>query len=195
VRVYVIVLKRLEFASYKKHTVCVFKEPDALLVLRMVEQEMERRMELLEQAGVVKVQDYEGLPYIALVIDEIAELQNEKAWDILNRLVRLARALGISVVAATQRPSTKVIDGDTRALFTARISFRVADEVNSRIILDGPQAAYLPTTPGRAIYRFGDRCREVQTMFLPVEKVRELLANMPGNPPPVAPTVKTKPAP
>ena len=193
VSVYIIDLKRLEFAAYKKHAVCVFKEPESLEILQAVNREMERRMELLESAGVVKIQDYPGgLPYIAVVIDEISELQDDKAWTILNRLVRLARALGISVVAATQRPSTKVIDGDTRALFTARISFRVADKVNSQIILDGPQAAYLPTTPGRAIYRFGDRCREVQTMFLPVAQVREVLSTIPPRPPePVQqPTIK-----
>lgn len=179
--VYIIDLKRLEFAWYRNHATCVHTEQGALQVLKQVEDEMERRMELLENR-VVKVQDWEGerLPYIVVVIDEIAELRDEKAWDILDRLVRLARALGISIVAATQRPSTKVIDGDTRALFTARISFRTADRKNSEIILDGPQAAYLPTVPGRAIYRFGNKSREVQTMFLKApEGVQKTLSKIP----------------
>jgi len=183
VNVYIIDLKRLEFAWYNQHATCVHTEKGALQVLQQVEAEMDRRMALLENK-VVKVQDWKGpeeLPYIVVFIDEIAELQDEKAWGILNRLVRLARALGISIVAATQRPSTKTIDGDTRALFTARLSFRVADRKNSEIIIDGPAASYLPTLPGRAIFRHGNKAREVQTMFLQVpEGLLKVLSKIPA---------------
>lgn len=179
--VYIIDLKRLEFAWYKKHATCTHSEQGALEILRYANKEMERRMDLLE-GKVVKVQDWQGerLPYIAIVIDEITELKDDKAWELLNRLVRMAAALGISVVAATQRPSTKVIDGDTRALFTARISFRVADRKNSEIILDDPRAAYLPKNKGAAIYRFADSIMKVQTMHLKApDRVVEILSNIP----------------
>jgi len=174
---YIIDLKRLEFAYLRGHAEIATNEKEAASLLVALNKEMNRRLLVLEQAGVVKIQDYSGdMPFVVCVIDELAELQDDVAQGLLNRLLRLSRACGISIVAATQRPSTNVISGDSRANFAAKLAYRVADELNSRMVLGETcnRAAYLPTTPGRAIFKYG-KIREVQTMFLPVEVARQRL--------------------
>jgi len=179
----VIDLKRLEFAYLKKHAAVVRDEGEALSLMRMLNDEMEHRIDTLEQADVVKIQQYRGnMPYIVLVIDELAEIKDETLLMLIDRIVRLARAVGISVVASTQRPSTKVVSGDTRAMFAARLCFQVADELNSRMILGEtcPLAAYLPGIKGRAIWRFGMVEREVQAMYLPIDRAKKRLSQTKG---------------
>ncbi|OPX90275.1 MAG: DNA translocase FtsK [Pelotomaculum sp. PtaB.Bin104] len=182
----IIDLKRLEFSYLRQHGVTVAAtEKEAARVLLDLNHEMDRRLAVLEAAGVVKVQDYDGnMPFIVCIIDELAELQDDTCHSLLNRLLRLARACGISIVAATQRPSTAIISGDSRAQFAARLCYRVADEVNSRMVLGETcsRAAYLPTVPGRAILRW-DKTREVQTMFLPVAEARKRLYERCPSPP------------
>lgn len=176
--VYIIDLKRLEFAYLRGHAGIATSEKEAQSLLVALNKEMNRRLLVLEAAGCVKIQDYKGgdMPYAVCVIDELAELQDDDSQGLLNRLLRLSRACGISVVAATQRPSTNAISGDSRANFAARIAYRVADELNSRMVLGETcsRAAYLPATPGRAIYKY-DKIREVQTMFLPVAEAKQRL--------------------
>jgi len=179
-RICIIDLKRLEFSYLNGQVLLAKKERDAIKLLEELNKEHDRRVELLEKTGVVKVQDYpEEMPFIVLVVDEVAELQSDIAKDYLNRILRLSRACGISVVAATQRPSVKVIDGDSRAQFSARLCYLVADETNSRIVLgdECPRAAWLQPIPGRGIYKFGHEIKEVQTMFLPLKKAKELAKN------------------
>ena len=184
-QVYIVDLKRVDFAYLKSHVQVVTTDEDAVKLLRGICREMERRLDILEGLEVARVQDLPGpgLPFVAVVIDELAEIQAEEFFALLNRLVRLCRAVGISIIAATQRPSVKVLDGDSRAMFSARLCYQVADELNSRMVLGEthPQAAYLPAIPGRGIYRFGNTCQELQTMFLPVVRARELLAGDGGH--------------
>jgi S-DNA-T family DNA segregation ATPase FtsK/SpoIIIE len=192
VELQVVDLKRLEFAYLKNHARVVTTEQDAVKLLQSLCREMDRRIDTLEAAGVVKVQDYQGddMPYIAVIIDELAELQADPFFDALNRLLRLCRAVGISIIASTQRPSVKVLDGDSRAMFAARLCYQVADELNSRMVLGEAhsEAAYLPGIPGRAVWRFGNTITEVQTMWLPVAKAKQLVQNMHQLPP--VPTIK-----
>lgn len=180
-RVAIIDMKRLEFAYLREHCALARDEQEAIALMNSLNREMERRITALEASNVVKVQDYKGddMPFIVLVIDELAEIRDEKVLGLIDRIVRLARAVGISVVGATQRPSTKVLPGDTRAMFAARICFQVADELNSRMVLGEscPQAAQLPGVKGRAIYKFGLVEKEVQTMFLPLKQAKALLKN------------------
>jgi S-DNA-T family DNA segregation ATPase FtsK/SpoIIIE len=116
--------------------------------------EMRRRNELFRESGVKNIESYnskialgrtnpgeEGkkLPYIVLVIDELGDLALAKGVDIetfLSRISNMARAVGIHMVVATQRPSVDVIVGKTKANFPTRIAFRVATRVDSRTILD-----------------------------------------------------------
>ncbi|MFA6661953.1 MAG: FtsK/SpoIIIE domain-containing protein [Bacilli bacterium] len=179
----VIDLKRLEFAYLRKYAAIARNEGDALEMMQALNEEMERRIDILEKADVVKIQQYQGeMPYIVLVIDELAEIKDENLLGLIDRIVRLARAVGISVVASTQRPSTKVVSGDTRAMFAARLCFQVADELNSRMILGEtcPLAAYLPGVKGRAIWKFGLIEREVQAMYLPIDEAKKRLKKAKG---------------
>ena len=116
--------------------------------------EMENRYEILKDAGARNVKEYnakfvarklnpkEGhrfLPYIVLVIDELADLMMTAGKEVetpIARLAQLARAIGIHLVVATQRPSVNVITGVIKANFPARLSFRVTSKVDSRTILD-----------------------------------------------------------
>jgi S-DNA-T family DNA segregation ATPase FtsK/SpoIIIE len=118
-------------------------------VLRWVVAEMDRRYKLLEEMHarhidsynrkVHRRKGYEPLPRIVVMIDELADLMMsapEETEHTLVRLAQLARATGIHLVVATQRPSTEVITGLIKANFPARISFAVASSVDSRVILD-----------------------------------------------------------
>jgi S-DNA-T family DNA segregation ATPase FtsK/SpoIIIE len=117
-------------------------------VLRWVTREMDERYKLLSEARVRHLDDYnrkmrrsreEILPYIAVFIDELADLMTMAAVETeqtITRLAQMARAVGIHLVVATQRPSTDVVTGLIKANFPARISFAVASQVDSRVIID-----------------------------------------------------------
>jgi S-DNA-T family DNA segregation ATPase FtsK/SpoIIIE len=129
-------------------------------VLRNATREMERRLKLLAQRGVRNIEQYNRtfekgqslslfdnsddqehrpLPYVVIVIDELADLMmvdTNGVEESITRLAQMARAVGIHLILATQRPSVDVITGLIKANFPARISFRVASKVDSRTILD-----------------------------------------------------------
>jgi len=127
---------------------------DAVRVFTYLIAEMERRNEVFRENGVKNIESFnskvalgktapEGkgskLPYIVLVVDELGDLVLTKGADIeslLSRLSNMARAVGIHMIVATQRPSVDVIVGKTKANFPTRIAFRVASKVDSRTILD-----------------------------------------------------------
>ena len=129
---------------------------NAVLVLKSVEIEMEKRYDRLAAAGVRNIADYNDrvksgrlhdtetvkhrkLPYLVIVIDELADLMITAARDVeepIARLAQLARAVGIHLVLATQRPSVDVITGVIKANFSARIAYQVASKIDSRTILD-----------------------------------------------------------
>jgi len=129
---------------------------DAVGILKSVELEMERRYDHLAAAGVRSIQDYNErfkagrlrdtekishakIPYLVVVIDELADLMLTAAKEVeepIARLAQLARAVGIHLVLATQRPSVDVITGVIKANFPARIAFQVSSKIDSRTILD-----------------------------------------------------------
>jgi len=156
--------KKLELSAYnelRNHHVThrpdlseyVITRPDeAVKVLKSCLVEMERRYDLLAERGSRQLAEYNDavredpgendecpLPYIVVVIDELADLMVTAAREVeepIARLAQLARAVGIHLVVATQRPSVDVITGVIKANFPARIAFRVAMKVDSRTILD-----------------------------------------------------------
>src|SRR3989304_3617882 len=129
---------------------------DAVGILKGVELEMERLYDRLAAAGVRSIQDYndrlkagrlknteavthDRIPYLVIVIDELADLMLTAAREVeepIARLAPLARAVGIHLVLATQRPSVDVITGVIKANFPARIAFQVSSKTDSRTILD-----------------------------------------------------------
>lgn len=145
--------KRVELAGYAElpHLIgSVVTDPDtALETMYWAVKEMERRYELLQEAKVREITAYNGkytqdltlerLPYIVIVVDEFADLIMTSGKDIelpITRLAQMARAVGIHLILATQRPSIKVITGIIKANFPARIAFQVSSRVDSRVILD-----------------------------------------------------------
>ncbi len=178
--------KRLELGLYEDipHLLApVVTDPKvASNVLRNATKEMEQRLKLLAQRGVRNIDQYNQtfakgqslslfdepdeaerrpLPYIVIVIDELADLMMVDTNNVeqsITRLAQMARAVGIHLLLATQRPSVDVITGLIKANFPARISFRVASKVDSRTILDANGAEsllgrgdmlYLPAGSGR----------------------------------------------
>jgi S-DNA-T family DNA segregation ATPase FtsK/SpoIIIE len=156
--------KRVELFQYqhlKNHFLMRFPGIDeqiitdpqkAVYALRCVVKEMEIRYETLEKAGVRNIGDHnrripeEALPYIVVVIDELADLMITAGREVeepIIRIAQLARAVGIHLIVATQRPSVDVITGIIKANFPARIAFQVASRVDSRTILDGSGAEQL----------------------------------------------------
>ena len=146
--------KRLELSSYEGiphllHPVVVDPK-QAALVLRWAVDEMERRYRLIAEQGVKGIDSYnrliekEGLkisrlPYIVIIIDELADLMmvaQRNVEESLARIAQMARASGIHLILATQRPSVDVITGVIKANFPTRISFQVSSKVDSRTILD-----------------------------------------------------------
>jgi DNA segregation ATPase FtsK/SpoIIIE, S-DNA-T family len=156
--------KRLELSLYAgiPHLLApVVTDPKvASNVLRNATKEMENRLKLLAQRGVRNIDQYnrtfqkqqslslfdngeasehKPLPYLIIVIDELADLMmvdTNNVEESITRLAQMARAVGIHLILATQRPSVDVITGLIKANFPARISFRVASKVDSRTILD-----------------------------------------------------------
>jgi S-DNA-T family DNA segregation ATPase FtsK/SpoIIIE len=179
-QVAVLDFKGLDFYYLRRHCLVIEDQKEALQLLQQTEKEYQRRKKILRAAGVEKIQLYcgkEPLPYLVIVIDEFAEIQLSGIVECIDTLVRLARAVGIHLVAATQRPGCDVIPGRTRSQFPMRICFPVVDGVDSRMILGEQfsQAARLPAIPGRALFRHGIELVEVQTMNLPMKTAKLML--------------------
>ncbi|MCX8062309.1 MAG: DNA translocase FtsK [Anaerolineales bacterium] len=151
--------KRVELSSYNgiPHlmTPVVVELERVTGVLQWVTREMEGRYQKLANAGCRNITEYNAkatqrgeniLPYLVVIIDELADLMMlapEETERSLTRLAQLARATGIHLVIATQRPSVDVVTGLIKANFPARIAFAVASGVDSRVILDQPGAERL----------------------------------------------------
>lgn len=140
--------KRIELSVYDGipyllHPV-VLEPKMATQALRWAVHEMERRYNLFEELSVRNLESYneefeEKLPYIVIIIDELADLMvisSKEVETLLTRLAQMARAAGIHLIVATQRPSVDVITGLIKVNFPARISFQVTSKVDSRTILD-----------------------------------------------------------
>lgn len=162
--------------------------------------EMENRYEILKDAGARNLKEYnakfvarklnpkEGhrfLPYIVLVIDELADLMMTAGKEVetpIARLAQLARAIGIHLVVATQRPSVNVITGVIKANFPARLSFRVTSKVDSRTILDTGGADQL-VGQGDMLLSSGSDVIRLQCPFVDtpeIEKVCEFIGSQRG---------------
>lgn len=175
----------------------------AMGVLKSCEKEMERRYDKLSKAGVRGIRDYnrkvadgtlstqeghEHLPYIVVVVDELADLMMTAGKEIegpIARLAQMARAVGIHLVLATQRPSVDVITGLIKANFPSRIAYQVASKVDSRVIMDQQGAEQLVGN-GDLLYMNGARMVRLQGPYVSVEEVdavTDFIADQPGSGP------------
>jgi DNA segregation ATPase FtsK/SpoIIIE, S-DNA-T family len=169
VRLILVDPKRLELGNYEGvphlYTPIITEPKLAANALRNAVREMEKRLKLLAEKGVRNIDQYNKLfdangtpslfgddaeerplPYIVIIIDELADLMmldSSNVEESITRLAQMARAVGIHLVLATQRPSVDVITGLIKANFPARMSFRVATKVDSRTILDANGAEAL----------------------------------------------------
>jgi S-DNA-T family DNA segregation ATPase FtsK/SpoIIIE len=178
--------KRVELTNYDGvphlYTPIISEPKLASNALRNAVREMERRLKLLAQRGVRNIDQYnklfedgytpslfedgteeKPLPYIIIIVDELADLMMVDGANVeesITRLAQMARAIGIHLILATQRPSVDVITGLIKANFPARMSFRVATKIDSRTILDANGAEsllgrgdmlYLPSGSSRVV--------------------------------------------
>jgi S-DNA-T family DNA segregation ATPase FtsK/SpoIIIE len=180
--------KRVELGLYNNipHLLTpVINEPEKCIsALKWAVAEMERRYKLLSEVGNRNIIEYnkahpeEAMPYIVIVIDELADLMVLAAADVENLIVRLAqmaRAIGIHLVLATQRPSVDVITGIIKANIPARLAFSVASQIDSRTILDQMGAEKL-LGKGDMLFSSPDfmKPRRIQGVFLDEKEVKSV---------------------
>lgn len=170
---------------------------NALLVLKAVEYEMENRYDKLAKLGVRNIVDYNAriadpkrkpkdsdkmkhykMPYIIVIIDELADLMMTSGKEVeepIARLAQLARAVGIHLIVATQRPSVNVLTGVIKANFSARMAYQVATKIDSRTILDMNGAEQL-LGRGDMLFLPGGMPKpiRIQNAFISTEEVEEI---------------------
>lgn len=214
--------KRVEFSLYSKiEKYYLAKIPDSpqpiitnmenvVATLSSLCVEMDERYKLLEKAFVRQVTEYnekfkenklnpqEGhrfMPYIVVIIDEFADLIMTAGKEVeipIARLAQLARAVGIHVIIATQRPSTNVITGMIKANFPVRIAFKVSSGVDSKTILDATGAQQLIGRGDMLISNNGEMIR-VQCAFVDTPEVEEICDYIARQPYPQGPYILPEP--
>ena len=180
--------KRVELSMYASlpHLALpvVTENKKALAVLRWAIQEMEQRYELFAQVGSRDIGSYNdkhkdsAMPYIVIVIDEMADLMATFGREVegyIIRLAQMARATGIHLILATQRPSVEVITGLIKANITNRIALKVASQIDSRTILDGGGAEKL-LGGGDLLFISADHAqpKRIQGAYLAEDEIRKV---------------------
>lgn len=183
--------KRVEFTVYNDlpHLLCpvIYTADRTVNALKWLISEMERRFEVLSASKTRNIASHnaqvadrtEILPYIVLIIDELADLMAAKGREVeagIVRLAQMARAVGIHLVVATQRPSVEVITGLIKANITSRITFQVASQVDSRTVLDAAGAEKLLGL-GDMLYLSAEigKPRRIQAAYVSEKEVRKVV--------------------
>lgn len=181
--------KRVELSIYDKlpHLVSpvIVESKKAVSVFRWAIGEMERRYDLLLQAGSRDIKSYninggkdDPLPYLLIVIDELADLMTSYGREVEGSIVRLAqmaRATGLHLILSTQRPSVEVITGLIKANITSRIALQVASQIDSRTILDAAGAEKL-LGRGDLLYVSAElsRPKRIQSTYVTEEEINKV---------------------
>ena len=198
--------KTVEFSLYKhleKHFLAkmesedeaIVKEPKkAVYTLNSLCVEMESRLAKCGEAGVRNIVEYNEMvrsrkiedaimPYIVVIIDEFADLimTAKEVEQPVMRLAQKARAIGIHLIVATQRPDVKVITGGIKANFPARIAFRVMQMIDSRTIIDQPGANQL-IGRGDMLMSNGGELTRIQCAFVDTSEVRDIVEHISEQP-------------
>lgn len=180
--------KRVELPAYAgiPHLLVppITKADEAINALKWTVREMERRLDALSALGVRNISAYnkkadEQMPYIVIVIDELADLMATSSRDVealVVRIAQMARAVGIHLVLATQRPSVDIITGTIKANIPTRIAFAVASQTDSRTILDYAGAEKL-LGRGDMLYTSADlsKARRLQGAFLSDKEIKNVV--------------------
>ena len=184
--------KMLELSTYEgiPHLLCpvITEAKRAAAVLGWVVKEMENRYKLMTKVGVRNIDGYNdkhkiSMPYIVVIVDEMSDLMLVAGKDIENyiqKLSQMARAAGIHIIMATQRPSVDVITGTIKANFPTRISFQVTSKIDSRTIL-GEQGAEQLLGKGDMLYMTSaNRMTRIHAPFVSegeIDKINNFLRN------------------
>ena len=184
--------KMLELSTYEgiPHLLCpvITEAKKAASVLGWVVKEMENRYKLMTKVGVRNIDGYNekhkiSMPYIVVIVDEMSDLMLVAGKDIENyiqKLSQMARAAGIHIIMATQRPSVDVITGTIKANFPTRISFQVTSKIDSRTIL-GEQGAEQLLGKGDMLYMTSaNKMTRIHAPFVAegeIEKINNFLRN------------------
>ncbi len=153
--------------------------------LKKIVFEMERRYRIIAEKGVrniegfnAQVSEEERLPYIVVIIDELADLMltgAQEVEDAITRLAHMARASGIHLIIATQRPSVDVITGVIKANFPARIAFQVSSRIDSRTILDAQGAEQLLGQGDMLFMMPGVKLKRIHGAYVSEEEIRSIV--------------------
>lgn len=180
--------KLLELSAYDgiPHLLApvVTNPKDATIALKKMVIEMERRYRLIAEEGRRNIENYnlrvsddEKLPYIVIIIDELADLMftaSKEVEDSIVRLAQMARASGIHLIVATQRPSVDVITGIIKANFPTRMAFQVSTKVDSRTILDTHGAEQLIGRGDMLLMMPGARLVRIHGAYVSEDEIRNV---------------------
>lgn len=155
----------------------------ALISLKWAVQEMERRYKIMAAAGVRNLDAYNAkqqdkIPYIVVIVDEFADLMLVAGKDIdgaIQRLAQMARAAGIHVILATQRPSVDVITGTIKANFPTRIALQVASRIDARTVLGDYGGAEQLLGKGDMLFLYGSRLERIHGPYVSSEEVEAVV--------------------
>lgn len=177
--------KRIEFSVYNNQKYMLYPVVTdnqlALETLLELVDEMERRYSLFEESLSKNIAEFNKrggkLPYIVCVIDEFADLvaADKKAGEAIQRLAQKARASGIHIILATQRPSVDVVTGVLKANFPTRLAYKVASSADSRTILDMPGAENLLGRGDALFLAANGELKRVHGAYMPDDEIAALL--------------------
>ena len=188
-------LEKHYLAQMESEDEAIVKDPQkALYTLNSLVLEMENRLAKCGREGVRNIVEYNNfvrerkieddiMPYIVVIIDEFADLimTAKEVERPVMRLAQKARAVGIHLIVATQRPDVKVITGGIKANFPARIAFRVMQMIDSRTIIDQPGANQL-IGRGDMLFSNGGELTRIQCAFLDTPEVRDIVNHISEQP-------------
>ena len=185
--------KMLELSVYNDiaHllTPVVTEPKKSIIALKWVCKEMERRYSLMNDQNTRNLEGYnemaeEKMPYIVVVIDEMADLMMTAGKEVehyVQRLAQMARACGIHLIMATQRPSVDIITGSIKANFPSRISFQVANKYDSRTVLGEIGAEQLLGNGDMLMSKYGGNIIRYQSAFITDKEVNKLINEVKKN--------------
>ena len=186
----VIDLKQTEFVDLAKHMPVITNKKQVHAMLKRMIAEMIRRQKIFAKVGIRKLENYQGkepLPWIVLIVDELARLQElDNCQDLLQEILQLGRAFGFCCILSTQRPSSTLYQrtgkwGDSKSQLEGRLCYKMNERVDSEMVIGTDRAWLLPSVKGRAVFSW-DVETEVQSFFIDPDHEHKKIAEFLGDP-------------